>query len=54
MDEPATSTTYTNSGKLTGLTLSGTNIIKVTGQSSGTGSATNDIIAILGAVDFKP
>ena len=35
---------------VTGLTLSGTNILKITGQSS---VATNDIVASLGTIEFK-
>lgn len=41
-------------GKLTGLTLSGANILKITGQAASTGAATNDIVAILGNVAFFP
>lgn len=35
---------------LTGLTLTGTNILKITGTSSGTGSASNDILAKMGDI----
>lgn len=41
-------TTYT---ALTGLTLSGTNILKITGTAAGVGAATNDIVAKLGIVE---
>lgn len=34
----------------TSLTLSGTNIIKITGQAGGTGAATNDIVATIGTI----
>lgn len=37
-------------GKLTGLTLTGTNTVMVTGQSGGVGSASNDVTAILGTI----
>lgn len=37
-------------GKLTGLTFSGTMVLKITGQSGGTGSANGDITAILGKI----
>lgn len=39
---------------LTGLTFTNTNIIKITGTSSGTGSATNDVVAKLGWVNWFP
>lgn len=35
---------YATVGELTGLTLSGTNILKITGQSSGAGSGAGDVI----------
>ncbi len=41
-------------GELTGLTLSNSNILKITGQSTGVGAATNDIIASSGYVEWKP
>lgn len=40
--------TYTAEATLTGLTLSGTNILKVTGIAAGTGAASGDIKAVLG------
>jgi hypothetical protein len=43
-----TATTYT---ALTGLTLSGTNILKITGTAASTGAATNDIVAKLGVIE---
>lgn len=47
-----TSTTlYT---KITGLTLSNTQIIKITGQVSGAGSASNQILASEGYVNYQP
>lgn len=39
--------------KLTGLTLGGTNILKITGQ-SGAGAAANDIVAYSGIVEYLP
>lgn len=45
---------YTASGELTGLTLSGTNILKLTGESAGVGAATNDIVAKVGVVRWYP
>lgn len=39
---------------LTGLTFTNTNILKITGTSSGTGSATNDIVAKLGDIFWWP
>jgi hypothetical protein len=41
---------YASVGKLTGLTLSGANILKITGQSGGVGSANNDILGVVGTV----
>lgn len=41
-------------GELTGLTLSNTNILKITGEAAGAGAATNDIVAKMGTVIFKP
>lgn len=43
---------YTSVGELTGLTLPGSNILKITGQSAGVGAATNDIIAKSGSVEY--
>ena len=36
--------------RVTGLTLTGTNILKITGQAGGSGAATNDIVASMGFV----
>lgn len=52
--EGAALAAYTSSGELTGLTLSGTNILKITGQAASTGAATNDIVAKLGSVYYWP
>ncbi len=43
---------YNAVGELTGLTLSGANVLKVTGQAAGVGAATNDIVAKLGMVSW--
>lgn len=45
---------YTSVGELTGLTLSNTNILKITGQAGGVGAATNDIVLKLSAGEWKP
>lgn len=45
---------YETTGELTGLTLSGTNILKITGTSSGVGSGSGDIIGKMGYVSFQP
>lgn len=45
---------YANVGELTGLTLSNANTLKITGQAAGVGAATNDIVAKLGSVEWKP
>lgn len=50
--EGAALAAYTSVGELTGLTLSNTNILKITGQAAGVGAATNDIIAKLSHVTF--
>ncbi len=52
--EGAALSAYTAVGELTGLTLSGTNILKITGQAAGVGAATNDITAKLGTVQKVP
>lgn len=41
---------FANYARLTGLTLSSANILKITGTASGTGVANNDIVASLGVV----
>lgn len=43
---------YCTSGELTGLTLSGTNILKLTGTSSGVGSGAGDIVGKMGWVEW--
>jgi hypothetical protein len=40
--------------RITGLTLSNTNILKITGEAAGVGAATDDIVAKLGSVKFWP
>jgi hypothetical protein len=52
--EGAALAAYTAVGELTGLTLSGTNVLKATGQAAGVGAATNDIVAKLGSVTWRP
>lgn len=52
--EGAALAAYTSVGELTGLTLSNTNILKITGQAASTGAATNDIVATMGYVEWKP
>ena len=42
------SLTPPSTGELTGLTLSNSAVLKITGQSAGTGAATNDIVAKAG------
>ena len=51
--EGAALSAYTSAGELTGLTLSNTNILKITGQAAGIGAASNDIVAKLGSVKFE-
>lgn len=45
---------YTNYTELTGLTLSSTNILKITGTAAGVGAASDDIIAKLGHIKWMP
>ena len=45
---------YTAVGEVTGLTLSGTNVLKITSESAGVGAASNDIVAKLGSVVYRP
>lgn len=52
--EGAALSAYTSVGELTGLTLSGTNILKTTGQAAGVGAASGDITAIMGDVQYRP
>lgn len=49
--EGAALSAYTSVGEVTGLTLSNTNILKITGQAAGVGAATNDIVAKMGYVE---
>lgn len=52
--EGAALSAYTAVGEVTGLTLSATNVLKVTGQAAGVGAATNDIVAYMGTVIYQP
>lgn len=52
--EGAALSAYTAVGELTGLTLSNTNILKITGQAAGVGAATNDIVAKMGSISWVP
>lgn len=52
--EGAALAAYTAVGELTGLTLSGTAVLKITGQAAGVGAASNDVVAKLGSVAFSP
>ena len=52
--EGAALAAYTAVGELTGLTLGSSNILKITGEAAGVGAATNDIVAKMGYVEFKP
>lgn len=45
---------YTNEVDVTGLTLSSTNILKLTGTAAATGAATNDILGKLGCIKWFP
>lgn len=50
--EGAALAAYTAVGELTGLTLSGTNILKITGAANGVAAAANDITAKLGSISW--
>ncbi len=50
----ASSAPYTTYTRVTGLTLSGTNVLKITGEAAGVGAADNDLVAKLGFVEFRP
>jgi hypothetical protein len=52
--EGAALAAYTAVGELTGLTLSNTNILKVTAQAAGIGASSNDIVAKLGSIIYRP
>lgn len=43
---------YTAVGEVTGLTLSSTNVLKITGEAAGVGAATDDIVAKLASVQW--
>lgn len=45
---------YTPDGTLTGLTLSGTNVLAVTAAATGTNSASGDVTCVMGSVDIIP
>ncbi len=45
---------YSKYTQITGLTLGNTQILKITGQASGAGGASNQITAKLGYVEYKP
>jgi hypothetical protein len=49
----ASTMVYTNVGELTGLTLSNTNILKITGT-AGAGGSSNDIVAKMGVIHWSP
>jgi len=50
----ASSVPYATYTRVTGLTLSGTNVLKTTGTASGTGAASGDITAKMGTITFVP
>ncbi len=52
--EGAALAAYTASGEQTGLTLSNTNILKITGQAAGVGAATNDITLLVAKTSWFP
>lgn len=49
----ATTSAYCTYTRITGLTLTNTQILKITGQAAGVGAATNDIVAKLGSIEWK-
>lgn len=52
--EGAALSAYTAVGELTGLTLSNTNILKITGAAAGVGAAANDIVAKMASIGWCP
>lgn len=50
----ASSAPYCTYTKVTGLTLSNTNILKITGEAAGVGAATDDIVAKLSTISWIP
>lgn len=46
--------TYTSDGTLTGMTLTGTNILLLTAASAGTGAASGDISGVMGTIACMP
>lgn len=50
--EGAALAAYTSVGELTGLTLSGTNVLKITGAAAGADAAASDIVAKVGTVNW--
>lgn len=50
----ASSAPYCKYTRILGLTLSSTNILKITGEAAGVGAATDDIIAKIGVIKFIP
>lgn len=49
---PGLSNSQGSSGTLTGLDLSGANVLKITGTSSGPGGANDDVVATMGSVSW--
>lgn len=52
--EGAALAAYTAVGELTGLTLANTAVLKITGTAAGVGAATNDIVAKLADISYRP
>lgn len=52
--EGAALSAYTSAGEITGLILSSANILKLTATAAGVGAASNDIVAKIGTVMWKP
>lgn len=52
--EGAALAAYTAVGELTGLTLTNTQVLKITGQAAGVGAASNDIVAKMGFIEYLP
>lgn len=45
---------YSSYTRITGLTLSNTQVLKLTGEAAGVGAANNQVVSKLGYVEFKP
>lgn len=50
----ASTGSYAKTTEVTGLTLTNAQILKITGTAAGVGAATNDVVAKIGALEYRP